>query len=457
MKKLITLMLVVLLVITVIPGTTFAYRMGDRAGDVLNTDIKVYIDGIQIAGYNIDRQTYIIAEDLRPYGFNIVWNRTARSLSITDGIAAGTPKPVPANTGAPGSAAFPYIYTDINAYINGRWVRSYNIQGNTAVNIEDLADAFGYLEWNGSRRELRLSTKYSLFTSEELNRIFEINKMLDDIAPKAQSIYTAEPNIQPPYNIGRINRDFLNDGLNYVNFVRYMAGLPPVALSDTLNHTAQHGAFVLLATGVLTHNPSNTANLPDDLFSLGRTACASSNLGRGHRSLYDFNRSCMDDSDSRNISGVGHRRWLLSPVMGQIGMGYAGTWSAAYVFDNSANFTDWDTINWPPAGLFPRREFAAHIAWSVSLGNNYRAGADTEVKIVRQGDGKTWTLSDSSAKTGRNYFNISGASYGRNGPCIIFRPNIDGYKIGEAYAVTITGLTGSDGEPRTLQYTVRFF
>jgi uncharacterized protein YkwD len=439
------------------PLTTAAFRMGDELGNVLNTDIKVYIDGVQIAGYNIEMKTYVIAEDLIPYGFNVVWNSADRSLRITDGVATGTPKPVPANTGTPGSVAFPYIYTDINAYINDRWVRSYNIQGSTAVNIEDLAEAFGYLSWTSAGRELRFSTKYSLFTSRELDRILEINKMLADIAPKSQDIYIAEPDIQPPYNIGRLSQQFLNDGLNYINFVRYMAGLPPVSLSDDYNNRAQHGAFVLSATGRLTHGPSNTADLPDDLFSTGRSACASSNLGRGHRSLYYFNRSCMDDSDSSNISGVGHRRWLLSPVIGQIGMGYANGWSATYVFDNSVNFTDWDTINWPSAGLFPRRELYAHTAWSVSLGNNYRTTGDTEVKIVRENDKKIWLLSGSSAKTGREYFNISGAGYGRNGPCIIFRPDVEQYKIGEIYTVTITGLTDSDGEPRVLQYTVKFF
>lgn len=134
-----------------------AVNIGDKLGNVLNTDIKVYIDGIEIAGYNIDGLTYIVAEDLRPYGFKVDWNGTNRSLSISKGKASGSFKSIPKNTNRVGSVAFPYVYTDITTHINGTKVKSYNIQGNTVIKIDDLANEFGKLTWNGVKREIYVS------------------------------------------------------------------------------------------------------------------------------------------------------------------------------------------------------------------------------------------------------------------------------------------------------------
>ena len=453
-KRIIAFTLVLLSVISITQWSALAFRVGDKLGNVLNTDIKAYINETRIACYAVDNNIYVIAEDLSPYGFDVAWDKTTRSLSITyDSIPNGNVKPVIENANKSGSIAFSYVYTDIVTYINGNLIDSFSIQGYTVICIDDLAKEFGSLKWNGAKRELKLTTKYSMFSGEELARIKEINKMLSDIAPKAKSTYISEANITTQ-SLGKLTQPFLDDGLAYINFARYMAGLPTVALSDEFNNFAQHGAYVLLATGQFTHYPTNTVNLPDSIFSAGRAACETSNLGLRISSLYDFNRACMDDSDSSNISNLGHRRWLLCPEIGYIGMGFIRDIAITYIFDDSNDFTDWDTINWPPAGVFPKSEFYAHTAWSVSLGENYKAGSSTQVKITRQGDGATWTLSNNSVKTGREYFNIESTNYGRSGSCIIFRPDIDEYKSAEEYKVTITGLTGKSKE---ISYTVKFF
>ncbi|MCL2518207.1 MAG: carboxypeptidase regulatory-like domain-containing protein [Oscillospiraceae bacterium] len=160
MKKKFALLLTFILIISMIP--VYGAKVGDKLGDVLNTDIKVYINEIQIMGYNIDGWTYVIAEDLKPYGFTVIWDGVAKSLSITQGPATGTAKPVPTNTNRVGSVAFPYVYTDIVTYIDGKIVKSYNIQGYTVIQTDDLASAFGSASWDGVKRELRLRTFTSI-------------------------------------------------------------------------------------------------------------------------------------------------------------------------------------------------------------------------------------------------------------------------------------------------------
>jgi hypothetical protein len=139
------------------PTYVTANRPGDILGNVLNTDIRVFINDIEIAGYNIDGYTYVIAEDLSPYGFNVVWNDTARTLSISHGNPRGELRTVAAGTNAVGSTAFSYVYTDIVAYIEGNRVASYNIQGSTVIRIDDLSAAYGTASWNSNERTLRVS------------------------------------------------------------------------------------------------------------------------------------------------------------------------------------------------------------------------------------------------------------------------------------------------------------
>jgi hypothetical protein len=127
-------------------------------GNVLHTDIRVFINDVEIAGYNIGGATYVIAEDLRPYGFGVAWNGADRTLSITQGAARGDAKPVSRNAGAVGAVAFPYVDTDIRAFIDGSEITSFNIQGQTVILIDDLARAYGSRTWDAENRELRVTT-----------------------------------------------------------------------------------------------------------------------------------------------------------------------------------------------------------------------------------------------------------------------------------------------------------
>ena len=68
------------------------------------------------------------------------------------------------------------------------------------------------------------------------------------------SPYLVAPTLSAPFAAGSLNGAFLQDGLNSINYARYLAGLPDdVVLDATYTDRAQHGA-VLLAVGQFAHS-----------------------------------------------------------------------------------------------------------------------------------------------------------------------------------------------------------
>ena len=80
MKKFVSL---ALLFIIVLSGVAFAEPQLSAAGNLLETDIKAYINDHRINSYNVNGYTALIAEDLVKYGFKVDWDSNARILNIT--------------------------------------------------------------------------------------------------------------------------------------------------------------------------------------------------------------------------------------------------------------------------------------------------------------------------------------------------------------------------------------
>ena len=70
------------------PLSTLAYsKIGQVIGSILYSDIITYIDGKQINSYNINGTTAITVEDLRDYGYEVVWDNDLRTLKAYYGKA----------------------------------------------------------------------------------------------------------------------------------------------------------------------------------------------------------------------------------------------------------------------------------------------------------------------------------------------------------------------------------
>ena len=110
-----------------------------RAVDwALYTDITAQINGHPLRSYNVNGSTAVVAEDLRGYGFQVLWDAEDRTLSV-ERAADSTGCPAlpaswpdytpPALTQPVGTRAQPILSTDIDTYVAGQYVRSCNIGG----------------------------------------------------------------------------------------------------------------------------------------------------------------------------------------------------------------------------------------------------------------------------------------------------------------------------------------
>ncbi len=141
-----------------------------------------------------------------------------------------------------------------------------------------------------------------------------------------------------PYKEGRISKKSEQDGLNALNFVRFIAGISSdVSIDEEMAELAQAASVVMARNDELSHYPKQPSDMPDAFFEKAALGARSSNIawGSNRLSLSKTIEMYMDDGDEKNIDRVGHRRWCLNPGMKYTGFGFYRDYSALYAFDGS--------------------------------------------------------------------------------------------------------------------------
>ena len=133
-------------------------------GEVFTTDIGALIDEQPIRSYNFQDRTYVVAEDLRGYGFHVDWDADARTLSIsrdTDPYSTRVSL-LPSEINIK-KAEIPYLQklydvydTDIKTYLDGQEIPACNINGQTLIPFAQLADAGGAVSYDDTARLAKL-------------------------------------------------------------------------------------------------------------------------------------------------------------------------------------------------------------------------------------------------------------------------------------------------------------
>jgi len=157
-KKLLSIVLTLFMLFGMFSfNVSAAYKVGDPLGDVLYSDIVAYINGYAIPTSIKNGMTMVVVEDLLNYGFDVVWNGTAKTLSVTSNpLKKITPLPVEKNTKPVGTFKCKYVYTDIKTYLSGVLIESFAINGVTLIDFELLAK-YGKLTWDGKARTISLA------------------------------------------------------------------------------------------------------------------------------------------------------------------------------------------------------------------------------------------------------------------------------------------------------------
>ena len=367
------------------------------------------------------------------------------------------------------------------------------VKRNTFENSDSYDSAPLYGDWKSDSADLS-GTIYTVSGIKNIDKpsknqiITRYSSVKNNVITK---VYQTSPSAKNPYSIGRLDSTFVNSGLTFLNFYRYVGGLGTVSLDQNLmygNSGAQYGAVLLAASKNadsnfrLSHYPPRPADMSTDFYNNGSGATSTSNISMrsGYNSLYSFQQSiygCMNENNStQNLTTMGHRRWFLNPPLGKVGFGYAESdsghsYMVTKIFDTSASVGDYDFIAWPASGNFPNDIFDTKTPWSISLNPSkfnvsYNVLNNAVIRVRRDYDGKTWTITNSNDKTSPTgsdmigaYFHVNTEGYGLNN-CIIF--NIGSNLLGASaysgkYTVTVTGLKDKYNNPATLNYTVDFF
>lgn len=136
----------------------FAENIGDVTGAVYHSALDTYINNYPIAAYHYEGRQLICAEDLRDYGFSVIWDQASRSLYIE------RDKSITAISGNPdvtrqyylqNKKAYDILKTDIAVYVEGNPIEGYNINGQTMIKIRDL-EVFGHCEYSAENNFAKL-------------------------------------------------------------------------------------------------------------------------------------------------------------------------------------------------------------------------------------------------------------------------------------------------------------
>lgn len=299
--------------------------------------------------------------------------------------------------------------------------------------------------------------------------------------------YNKVPKLTAPYSAGSLSDGDINDALNSLKMVRFLAGVPfdNVKFTDELNNISQHGAVLLAASNQFTHFPGKPTDMSEEFYNIALRGCSEANLNAGKNNVSGAIIGFIKDAGQGNISHVGHRRWALRATAENFGIGFAkgsgsygGYRISLHVQDGiSASEAEADSyIAWPSSGAFPLQYFYSNsdistvsdTPWSVNLGAMYAAPSkeSIEIKLTRKSDGKIWYFDSETPDLGNEemtaeklHLAVDNDGYGM-GKAIVFRPDtksLGKIEDGETFTVEISGLKYADKSDAVLTYEVNFF
>ncbi len=147
-----------------VPDTTkvhyYSVAPGTVIGSALRTNITAAINGHAIPSFNVDGYTYIVAEDLKDYGFAVYFDNSTRTLAInrdnskTD-VTRNYVKPYVPKSEV-GIKEHNIVATDIVTYLDNNYAQSYNINGLTIIPFNELG-RYGAVYYDNATRVISVT------------------------------------------------------------------------------------------------------------------------------------------------------------------------------------------------------------------------------------------------------------------------------------------------------------
>jgi hypothetical protein len=271
---------------------------------------------------------------------------------------------------------------------------------------------------------------------------------------------------------GEIDPKFAQDALNFIKFVRFVAGInSEIIAADDFNSKAQWGTQLLRLNQSLGHRVPKPESMTMDEYALASQGTAQSNISKFYGRRTDLVEmiylQLIDDRE--NVWNVGHRRWLLNPYLQKVGLGFVQSgqtptsYGAVMTTDQSGERDSApDYVAWPSPNVFPLDLIASAMPWSVTLNpKKYRKPNVQQITITLTNltSGKSWQFQpqDNNVQKTDSAFtaNFCGKLYGF-GPSFMFRPSRNfRYTDGAQFEVKILGLESIEGEPEIIAFQTK--
>ena len=218
MKKIFVLVLTLVMLVSGMSVVSEA-RVGDVIGSALHTDIVVYINNYSIPSYAVNGQSVVVAEDLRNFGFDVVWNEYARSLSISRNSDYNVyPMHVDKSHGV-GEWYTSILATDISVWAGGRRLTSYAMNGYTMIPAEELT-MFGSVTWVPEERALKIwvDNLDSLSSNQVVSHRYYTGSYAPDFGWVTQSLCVEWDDDA----YGNKERLYVSDGTKIQQYINYI-------------------------------------------------------------------------------------------------------------------------------------------------------------------------------------------------------------------------------------------
>ncbi len=235
-----------LIIISCVLFTKVYAANGDIKDTIYTTDILTQVDGKNIQSYSIDGETLIALEDLENYGYTVYYNDNIRSVFITKtGTVNPDYNPSIERGKVGGTAGYTYE-TDINAYINGKLIQAYAIDGKMVAKVEEMGISEKLSE--------DVNTKYQMsYTYDDSKRLLSLFTSLKNSVSyeEAVSHYLSKTLAWEEHyteNIHNENNWLIEKGIG---------GLPHGGYYNTMNLIYKSGLIVDLESVVNSYYLSN--------------------------------------------------------------------------------------------------------------------------------------------------------------------------------------------------------
>ena len=273
--------------------------------------------------------------------------------------------------------------------------------------------------------------------------------------------YVEEPETEEEWRGGKLKQGFIDDGLNFLNFCRFVAGLEELSYTHE-NSDAMQNAALLYSHQVFFGDEYKPENMAEELYNPAQSILNSSLKSFGFDNL-DQTVHGFINSRGGNMHTLKPRTTLLSPSASTISFGFYETYATAYVTSTEEK-TDYDYIAWPSAEYFPTMFVKDDLPWSITLNPEKYQTPDLKNITIRIENTKTNTIIELKADREYSYYTDGSVYMGVDGDTntIIFKPDskdIKNWFNSPEFNVRITvfGIYTTEGVETSAEYLVRFF